>query len=114
MHYFDTFETYAAIVDPFGIFLNICVLACSAWLSAIARSWRGWTAYVALTALAMFPLTLEVLRVKIDRPGPHSGLGYGLLILFVGLPLASAWLLGLLIGMLFRLGRSATQEARQP
>ena len=114
MAYFETFETYAAIVHPVGILLNCSVLAFSACLSAIARSWRGWTTYAALTALVMFPLTFQVLTVKMHPPGPHSGLGYGLLIAFVGLPLAAAWLLGLLIGMLCRLGRSAKQGAQQP
>ena len=108
---FASLDTYA-ILHPVGILVDICVLACSAWLSAVARSWRSWTAYVALTALMMFPVTFMVVKVKMNPPGPHSGLGVGLQILFVGAPVALAWLLGLLIGMLCRLGRSATEEAR--
>jgi len=101
-----------AIIDPLGILLNVCILACSAWLSAIARSWRGWTIYVALTALMMFSVTYLVVDTKMHPPGQHSGLGVGLFIVFTALPLALAWLLGLPIGLLCRLGRSATQSAR--
>jgi hypothetical protein len=108
---FTSIETYS-ILDPLGIFIDICVLACSAWLSGVGRSWRGWTTYVVLTALMMFPLTFMVVNVKMHPPGAHSGLGVGLLILFTAAPLALAWLLGLPIGLLCRLGRSATQSAR--
>jgi hypothetical protein len=108
---FTSLETYS-ILDPLGIFVDICVLACSAWLSAVARSWRGRTTYVVLTALMMFPVTFMVLNVKMHPPGPHSGLGEGLRTLFMAGPLALAWLLGLPIGLLCRLGQSTTQSAR--
>jgi hypothetical protein len=108
---FDWIDVFS-ILDPLGIFLDICVLACSAWLSAIARSWRGWTIYVVLTALMLFPLTYMVLYVKMHPPGTHAGLGVGLHILFTAAPLALAWLLGLPIGLLCRLVRSKTQSAQ--
>jgi hypothetical protein len=107
---FASFTTYA-IVSPLGVFVNMCVLACSAWLSAVARSWRGWTAYVALAALALFPLTSMIVDVRMHPPGQHSGLGIGLTIALVGFPLVASWLLGSLIGLLFRVLRPATREA---
>jgi hypothetical protein len=100
-----------AIINPFGAFVDICVLACSAWLSAVTRSWLGWTTYAVLTVLMMLPLTYQIVKVRMDPPGPHSGLGVGLMIVFVGLPLAVAWLLGLPIGLLCRLGLSDKQGA---
>jgi hypothetical protein len=105
--------TWLAIVNPLGMLVDVCALACSAWLSAIARSWRGWTIYVALTALMMFPLTYLVLDTRMHPPGTHSGLGVGLTIVLAAGPLALAWLLGLPIGLLCRrLGRSATQSVQ--
>ena len=59
--------------------------------------------------------TLEASRTETTPRKKYFGLPIdGLLIVFVGLPLAVAWLLGLLIGMLCRLGRSARQGAQQP
>ena len=105
---FSWMEPYA-IVSPLGVLVNACILACSAWLSAIARSCRGWTTYVVLTALMMFPVTYLMVTTRMHPPGTHSGLGVGLFIVFTALPVALAWLLGLPIGLLCRLlGRSPT------
>lgn len=103
---FNLIDTYS-IFHPVGIAICIGLLALSAWLCAIARTWRGWTTYAALTILMILPVLFLVTKIVIDPPQGGGGLGEGILIFLVTGPLAFAWLLGLQFGLLFRRGRAA-------
>jgi hypothetical protein len=102
---FNLIDTYS-IFHPVGISICIGLLAFSAWLCAIARTWRGWTTYAALTILMICPVLFLVIKIVIDPPH-GGGLGEGILIFLVTGPLAFAWLLGLQFGLLFRGGRAS-------
>jgi hypothetical protein len=102
---FNLFDTYS-IFHPVGISICVGLLACSAWLCAIARTWRGWTTYAALTILMIFPVVFLVMQIVINPPH-GGGLGEGMLIFLVTGPLAFAWFLGLPFGLLFRGRRAA-------
>jgi hypothetical protein len=104
---FNSIWTYSPF-HPIGILTCACILACSVWLCAIARSWLGWTIYGALTALMIFPVSFVFLKYFVIDPSlkDRGGIvGAGVFMMVTG-PLALAWLLGLPVGLLFRLGRA--------
>ena len=93
---FDAIESYA-LFQPLGLVVHVIVVAFSAWLCAIARGWLGWTMYGALTILLTTPAVIALHACYTAL----CDLGVGLMML-VTVPLAVAWVLGWLLGLLFR------------
>ena len=92
---FNAIATYS-LFHPVGVFLLVVILVFSTWLCARVRSRLGWTMYGALTALLLAPAVIAIRSCYATL----CDLGQGLAML-VTVPLAAAWLFGLLLGLLF-------------